>query len=193
MSKAGGEDTRFVARVDRPEYRGGERVTFTVEAYDENYEPWLEDALPDRVLSAELTVPARGTGPGETRVVAVPMLRRGVFEVQIPVYAAGTYRIRVKDPITGNYQERRFEVTDTSAEHRTAIRDVDLQTRLAEETGGRAYELINVYRMINDLPLQETVELETRNHALWSTPLWFIAVVGLMLGEWLIRRLVHLQ
>jgi hypothetical protein len=193
MSHALGADKRFVARVDRPEYRVEDRVTFTVEAYDENYEPLLDDALPDRVLSAELTLPARGTGPGETRVVAVPMLRRGVFEVQIPVYAAGTYRIRVKDPITGNYQERRFEVTDTSAEHRTAIRDVDLQTRLAEETGGRAYELINVYRMINDLPLQETVELETRNHALWSTPLWFIAVVGLMLGEWLIRRLVHLQ
>ena len=47
--------------------------------------------------------------------------------------------------------------------------------------------------MINELPLHETVEHETRNHALWSTPLWFVAVVGLMLGEWLIRRLVHLQ
>ena len=84
------------------------------------------------------------------------MLRQGVFEAQIPVYAAGTYRIRVRDPITGNYQERRFEVTDTSAEHRTAVRDVDLQTRLAEETGGRAYELTSVHRMINDLPLSAT-------------------------------------
>jgi hypothetical protein len=193
MSHALGADKRFVARVDRPEYRVEDRVTFTVEAYDENYEPLLDDNLPDRALSAELTLPARGSSPGETRVLAVPMLRRGVFESQIPVYAAGTYRIRVKDPITGNYQERRFEVTDTSAEHRTAVRDADLQTRLAEETGGRAYELTAVHRMINDLPLSESIEHETRNHALWSTPLWFITVVGLMLGEWLIRRLVHLQ
>jgi len=193
MSHALGADKRFVARVDRSEYRVEDRVTFTVEAYDENYEPLLDDALPDRALSAELTLPAGGSGPGETRMIAMPMLRHGVFEVQIPVYVPGTYRIRVRDPVTGNYQERRFEVTDTSAEHRTAVRDVELQARLAEETGGRAYELTSVHRMINDLPLSDTVELETRNHALWSTPLWFIAVVGLMLGEWLIRRLVHLQ
>ena len=127
------------------------------------------------------------------RVIAVPMLRRGVFEAQLPVYAPGTYRIRVRDPVTGNYQERRFEVTDTSAEHRTAVRDATLQERLAKETGGRAYELTAVHRMINDLPLSETVEHETRNRALWSTPLWFIMVVGLMLGEWLIRRMVDLQ
>jgi len=193
MSHALGADKRFVARVDRPEYRVEDRVTFTVEAYDENYEPLLDDGLPDRVLSAELTLPSRGSGPDETRVIAVPMLRRGVFEAQIPVYAAGTYRIRVKDPVTGNYQERRFEVTDTSAEHRTAVRDATLQTRLAEETGGRVYELTEIHRMINDLPLRETVEHETRNLALWSTPLWFIMVVGLMLGEWLIRRMVQLQ
>ncbi len=193
MSHALGADKRFVARVDRPEYRVEDRVTFTVEAYDENYEPLLDDDLPDRALSAELTLPARGSGPEETRTVSVPMLRRGVFETQIPVYAAGTYRVRVQDPVTGNYQERRFEVTETSAEHRTAVRDATLQQRLAETTGGRAYELTAVHQMISDLPLREQVEHETRNHALWSTPLWFVVVVGLMLGEWLTRRLVHLQ
>ncbi|MCA9154839.1 MAG: hypothetical protein KDA38_08635, partial [Planctomycetales bacterium] len=93
---------------------------------------------------------------------------------------------------TGDFQETRFDVADVSAERRSAVRNVQLQEDLARETGGRSYELTNVSRLIDDLQVEPVRQSLTRNHALWSTPLWFGLIVLLMLGEWLMRKLVHL-
>ena len=50
MSHALGSDKRFVARLDQPQYRAEDKVTLTVEAYDENYEPLSDENLPERGL-----------------------------------------------------------------------------------------------------------------------------------------------
>ena len=121
------------------------------------------------------------------------MLRKGVFEARIPVLAVGEYSLRVKDPVTGKFDEQRFEVTPLSAERRRGVRDEKLQNDLARQTGGRAYDLTNVSRLPDDLKLDAVEERLTRNTALWSTPLWFAVVVMLMLGEWLSRKMIKLS
>jgi hypothetical protein len=190
MSHALGADKRFVARLDQQQYRAEDKVTLTVEAYDENYEPLADETLPDGGLAAELTIP--GKGGSQATTLTVPMLRKGVFEARIPVYAVGEYGLRVKDPVTGKFDEQRFDVTPLSAERRRGVRDEKLQNELAQKTGGRSYDLTTVNNLVNDLRLQPVVERTTRNHALWSTPLWFAAVVMLMLGEWLSRKMIKL-
>jgi hypothetical protein len=191
MSHALGAEKRFVARVDQQQYRAEEKVALTVEAYDENYEPLSGENLPDGGLLAELVVPGRGGSQATT--LTVPMLRRGVFEARIPVYAVGSYSLRVKDPVTGKFDEQRFEVTPLSAERRRGVRDDKLQNELARQTGGRAYDLTNVHRLPDDLKVASVVERTTRNYALWTTPLWFAAIVVLMLGEWLSRKMIRLS
>ncbi|HEX5106497.1 MAG TPA: hypothetical protein VFV87_21910, partial [Pirellulaceae bacterium] len=191
MSHALGADKRFVARLDQQQYRAEDKVTLTVEAYDANYEPLGEEALPDRGLTAELTVP--GAGGAQASTFLVPMLRQGVFEARIPVFAVGSYSLRVKDPITGKFDEQRFEVTPLSAERRRGVRDDKLQTDLAQLTGGKTYDLTTVHRLPDDLQLEAVTERHTRNFALWSTPLWFGVVMVLMLGEWLSRKMIRLS
>jgi hypothetical protein len=191
MSHALGADKRFVARLDQQQYRAEDKVTLTIEAYDENYEPLGDETLPDRGLVAELTIP--GKGGGQTTTVSVPMLRKGVFEARIPVFAVGEYSLRVKDPVTGKFDEQRFDVTPLSAERRRGVRDEKLQTELAQQTGGRSYDLTNVSNLLSDLKLDPVIERQTRNHALWTTPLWFAAIVLLMLGEWLSRKMIKLS
>jgi hypothetical protein len=193
MSHALGSDKRFVARLDQQQYRAEDKVTLTVEAYDENYEPLADDDLPERGLIAEMTIPGKAGSAGATTNVTVPMLRRGVFEARIPVLAVGEYSLRVKDPVTGKFDEQRFEVTPLSAERRRGVRDEKLQTDLARQTGGRAYDLTTVSNLPTDLKLEPVVERQTRNRALWSTPLWFAVVVMLMLGEWLSRKMIKLS
>jgi hypothetical protein len=190
MSHALGAEKRFVARVDQQQYRSGDKVTLSVEAYDENYEPLSEDGLAARGLAAELSVP--GTSGVATQPLTVPMLRKGVFEARIPVFAVGNYSLRVKDPITDKMVEQRFEVTPLSAERRRAVRDEKLQTALAQATGGRSYDLTNVNRLPDDLELTPLEQRQTRNVPLWTTPLWFGVVVMLMLGEWASRKLMRL-
>jgi hypothetical protein len=191
MSHALGADKRFVARIDQQQYRAEDKVTLTVEAYDENYEPLSDENLPERGLVAELTIP--GKGGVQATTVTVPMLRSGVFEARIPVFAVGEYSLRVKDPVTGKFDEQRFEVTPLSAERRRGERDEKLQNDLAQETGGRAYDLTTVHNLVNDLKLTPIVERQTRSHALWTTPLWFTVIVLLMLGEWLSRKMIKLS
>ncbi|HND53206.1 MAG TPA: hypothetical protein PLV92_12440, partial [Pirellulaceae bacterium] len=193
MSHALGDSKRFVPRLDRPQYQSEEKVTFTVEAFDENYEPLTEEKLPERTLIAELTVPDPAGGPSQVRELPVPLLRKGTFETRFPVYAAGQYTIRVKDPINGKFEERRFEVTSLSAERRQSVRNVQLQADLAARTGGQTYDLTNVSKLIDDLDLSPRRETVTRNHALWNTPLWFGLIVLLMLSEWLCRKFIHLS
>ncbi len=193
MSHALGAEKRFVVRTDRQRYRVEEKVTLTVEAYDENFEPLAPEDIPQSALTAQLTIPAGAGAADQVRELPVPLLRQGVFEVQVPVYSDGEYSIRVKDPITSNFSEVRFDVTGLSAERRSGVRNARLQEELAAETRGRAYDLTTVERLVDDLQLQAITEHYTRNHPLWSTPLWFLALVGLMLGEWLARKMVHLQ
>jgi hypothetical protein len=191
MSHALGSDKRFVARLDQPQYRAEDKVTLTVEAYDANFEPLDEANVADRTLEAEMVIP--GPGGGEVRPVRVPMLRKGVFEARITVLAVGEYSLRVKDPVTGKFDEQRFEVTPVSAERRRAVRDEKLQQEIATQSGGKAYDLTNVHQLVDDLRAEPSIEKLTRSQPLWSTPLWFTMIVVLMLGEWLARKVVRLS
>jgi hypothetical protein len=192
MSHALGSEKRFVVRTDRPQYRAEEKVTLTVEAYTEDFEPLSAEQLPQQALSAELTVHDGAEVGEQVRTITIPLLRSGVFEAQIPVYTAGEYLVRVKDPIANNFSEVRFDVSELSAERRSSVRNVRLQEELAAETGGKDYDLATVGKLVDDLKLEPVVEHYTRNHPLWSTPLWFGALIGLMLGEWFFRKLIHL-
>jgi hypothetical protein len=192
MSHALGNDKRFVARIDQPQYRSEDKVTLTVEAYDENYEPLSDDNLAGRTMQAELVVPGAGASPSQTRTVTVPLLRPGMFEARIPVIAAGEYSLRVKDPVTSKFEELRFEVTSVSAERRRGVRDEQLQRELAQATRGKSYDLTTVANILNDLEVTPRTEIQTRNFALWATPWWFVTVLALMLGEWLARKFIRL-
>jgi len=192
MSHALGNDKRFVARIDQPQYRSEDKVTLTVEAYDENYEPLSDENLAGRTLQAELTVPGSGASPPQTRNITVPLLRPGMFEARIGVIAAGEYSLRIKDPVTSKFEELRFEVTSVSAERRRGVRDEQLQRELAAATRGRSYDLTTVANVVNDLEVTPRSEIQTRNFALWGTPWWFGVVVVLLLGEWLVRKMIKL-
>src|SRR4051812_1768854 len=146
MSHARGPEKPFVTRLDQQQYRTDDKVTLSVEAYDENYEPLGDERLDRRGLEAELVGPSGGAEP-----LLVPLLRKGVFEARIPVFAVGSYSLRVKDPVTGKMDEQRFEVTPISAERRRSTRDDKLQAELARATGGQTYDLTTIHRLPDEI------------------------------------------
>ncbi|MEO8496485.1 MAG: hypothetical protein ABI614_15560, partial [Planctomycetota bacterium] len=191
MSHAVGAEKRFVAEFDRMTYRVDDEAVFTVEAFNEDYQPLGLSQLTGGSLVGDLTVP---TADGEaTRKLSVPVTRPGHFEAVIPLPVAGRYTVRVTDPISGRIHERTCTVSDTSVERRQIVRNSELQRRIAAATGGNAYDVSEVDRMIRDLVLEPTFEQEHRQIALWNTPVWFLLIVGLMLSEWTIRKLAFLR
>jgi hypothetical protein len=188
-----GLEKRFVVKTDKLQYRPDERVRLTVQAYDANFEPLTTDKLPDKALSAELLVPARAEGaPAELQTLAVSQLNKGVFEIEFPVSTSGGYHVRVKDPITGTAKDVTFRVVNLSPERQAVVRNVQLQEQIATESQGKSYDLESASRIPDEINLKSLKETSTKVFALWSTWLCFGLVVFLMLGEWLVRKMINL-
>ena len=206
LSHALGDQKRFVVRTDRQQYQADEKVVVTVEAYDANFEPLSQDKLPTRKLQAELIVPRRDGDSGDksrdkpdtanpdapSQPISIPELRDGIFQTQIPVFAGGEHRLKVKDPITGEQTEVDFRVTSLSAERRSAIRNVSLQKDLAAETNGKSFDLADVGQLPEEIRLESRSETTNEIIPLWNTWYCFGLMVFLMLGEWLLRKLINL-
>ena len=193
LSHALGSQKRFVVRTDRRQYQADEKVIVTVEAYDANFEPLSAEKLPERKLSGEVILPGRKADGGEgVQPFGIPELREGVFEARVPVAVGGEHRIKVKDPITGEQTEVHFQVTNVSAERRSAVRNAALEREIAAETGGQTYDLGNVSGILDAIERPVTEEKSVKVFPLWNTWAFFGIVVFLMLGEWLIRKLVNL-
>ena len=108
----------------------------TVEAYDANFEPLADDKLTDRKLTGQLLLPVRAGEKAEPQRITLGQLREGVFEARIPVSQGGEHTVRVKDPVTGEMADVSFQVANLSLERRSAVRNVALQTEIAQVTGG---------------------------------------------------------
>ncbi|MCR9118807.1 MAG: hypothetical protein NXI22_17870, partial [bacterium] len=129
---------------------------------------------------------------GQPRPISIPLVRDGLFDMKFPVVEPGDYIIEIKDPISGETMQKRFRVADVSAERRSAVRNVSLQENLASSSGGQSYSLANVKSLVDDLAIDPIVETQTRSLALWDTRLWFFLLIGLLLSEWLIRKVIRL-
>jgi hypothetical protein len=196
FSHALGSDKRFVARIDNEQqrYRAGDNVVVTVEAFDDEYKEITEDKfrkLTARLLRPDATGQLNESDNGEE--FNVPLLRAGVFEARFPVFAEGDYRLQVKDPVTNQWKPPiSFYVSGRSAELRSAVRNVALQTAIAQDTGGKFYDLTTVARLPEDIAGATKPEKRVENRSLWNTWLCFALGITLMLGEWVIRKMVNL-
>lgn len=202
LSHALGNQKRFVVRTDRRNYRSGDRVTVTVEGYDQNYEPLTTAKLPQAVLMGELIAPEGAGGAaaasGGRRPLRLAQFREGQFETEFDVQEAGEYVVRVFDPLAEEQIDVAFRVANLSAERRSAVRDVSLERELAALKSGRfgvagkSYEPATAARLVDEIFVPDEVETFPERIALWNTWFAFSLVVLLMLVEWLLRKWVHL-
>ena len=192
LSRALGSQKRFRVETDRDVYQAGQKVRVTVEAYNRNYEP-LE--LESGSLSARLLAQqTSGESKAAQTLVSIPLSRdKVIYETSVPVFTSGLHRLLVKDPITLDEVETTFKVSPTTAEGRSAVRDLAMQRALADNTGGKSYELHEVASLADDIKDRSVEDTSNRRLPLWNT--WLILVLGLtlMLGEWLTRKLLNLQ
>ncbi|MGY8767164.1 MAG: hypothetical protein ACKVH8_01870 [Pirellulales bacterium] len=192
LGHALGSQKRFVVRSDREKYQADDKAIISVEAYDENFEPLTEEELNGSSLTAEMLIPDATGSPTVLHEFTIPQLRDGRFETRVPVYNDGQYQVRVLDPVTKDQSEIRFQVEGVSAELRNAVRNVELQDEIARQSGGSSFEISQADQLLEQLHFKDVREEFTRNHPLWATPLWFILITSLMLGEWFSRKVAHL-
>ncbi|MCE9555674.1 MAG: hypothetical protein K8T91_20180 [Planctomycetes bacterium] len=195
LKHAVGSQKRFVPRT-LSRYSEGEDVQLTVEAFDENFRPLPADRVAGRKLQAKLFPPSGTGGVGQPQELSVPFSRPGVFETQVPLVGGGEYRVLVTDPLTKTESEVRFQVEQRSAERQSAVRNVMLQKQIADQSGGRPYDLLTVGKLPDEISVKALVETTTKTvpllSAWWATLLCLLVLVGLASAEWIIRKLVRL-
>jgi hypothetical protein len=193
LSHALGSSKRFVVRSDADKYQPGDAAVITVEAYDKDFRPLRADDVAGRALAGELISPEALRGERRPEPVALQQLREGVFEARVQLGDAGEYRMRVTDPLTGEATEADFRVDSLSAEQRSVVRNTALAGMLASRTGGRAYDLVSAAKLPEEIYAVARPERSVKVFSLSSTWLCFATVVGLMLGEWLLRKRTDLS
>lgn len=193
LGHALGSSKRFVVRSDAEKYQPGDAAVITVEAYDKDFRPLQADAVAGRALAGELVSPEALRGERRPQPVALQQLREGVFEARVQLGDAGEYRMRVTDPLTGEATEADFRVDSLSAEQRSVVRNTALAGMLASRTGGRAYDLVSAAKLPDEIDAVARPERSVKVFPLSNTWLCFTTIVGLMLGEWLLRKRTNLS
>ena len=79
-------------------------------------------------------------------------------------------------------------VSDLNREFYSAAQNSDLLKRIAAETGGKYYQLSNVQSLLDDLTYRRTPYSERVTKDLWDMPINFILIIGLLSGEWFLRK-----
>lgn len=178
---------RVEASVEPVSALAGERVTVTAR---------VEDAAFLAVSRASVEA-AVETASGEIEVVPLRWTgrRHGEYSASFVPVSPGLHRVEVRARGTGAGEEPGeaaaaafFEVGEVEDEYFGTGTNRPLLARIAEETGGRLFEVEDARALAADLSFSETGATVVERRALWNMPAVFFLLVGLLVSEWGLRR-----
>ncbi len=115
----------------------------------------------------------------------------GRFEAEWTAEKPGSYVVEVtagrgadelgRDVVT-------FERTDGVAESFHTEQNRELLEKLSAQTGGRYWKTDELGRLPRDISYSEAGISVRDTKELWNMPIVFLALLGLMSGQWLLRR-----
>lgn len=164
---------------------GGQALAqMTVRVHDAAFRP-QDDA------SVEVEVQAPGEKP--VTLFAEPSLKEpGLFEAEHYPRTAGGYRVKatVKDGAGKMLGEKStgFALNPLADEMAVLTPNRVFMERLAGDTGGQFLPLKDVAKLAEILPHLEMPEVERKAAPLWHSPWWLLAILGLLVAEWSLRR-----
>ena len=180
-SVAGGVDSVQLTS-DRREYERGAPVRLRVRFFDERLAPRTGDGV---------TVMLQSEGQ-KRRSVALSRdaTSREIFTAEVSELAEGVYDAWVAAPSTGERPAKAsFKVLAPYGELARLDMDVDGMREAAAESGGRFYSLAEVDQLLGELPPGRPVKIESKPpQPLWNNPRFLLLLVGLLVGEWLLRK-----
>lgn len=168
---------RVRASTERHVYRGGEAVTVAAEVFDELMRPQGEAEVEGR-LGTGAAVHLESLGGGHYRGHWTG-LAPGEYEFQVVASAGET-------PIGSD--EGRFVVEERSLESMDVGAQLEVLAAMARASGG-AYHPLEEWRNLSDRLRQppRLVE-ETREYSLWGQGWVLVVVLGMLSGEWVLRK-----
>ena len=145
----------------------------------------------DAVVRALVTSPDRGE---EEIKLTWSAAEDGVYVGELPASQGGQHRVRVQAQRRSGKGEGYgnaaafFLVEQGNREFFDASQKKDFLERLAVQTGGRYYSLENAGRLPEEIVYTEKNSSTVEILDLWDMPVNFLFLVGLLAGEWCLRK-----
>lgn len=179
-----GEDVAI--RADRATFLSGDRATATLTVDD--MDKWnREGGIRDTSLlvqSADMPAPRRVS-------LATSGLESGLFKADLGSLGVGYYTLKV---VNGEQDEviaaTAFDVRDPWFETLEVDARPDLMRRVASISGGQELLPENAHVVVEQFQqlLKSQQQLDEKRHSLWDRPTVLIAILGIWMTTWLVRR-----
>ena len=146
-------------------------------------------ALSDVQALARVTKPSGSTLDVPLKFTALNDLNS--FAGEFKADELGQHRIDLVTNATGigpGKAQSTVLVTELNREFYRAAQNVELLKRIAAETGGKYYQLNEIQSLVDDLTYRRTPYSELATKELWDMPINFLLIVGLLSGEWFLRK-----
>lgn len=181
--------SRGLLLLDRTEVSPGQTVTIRAQLYDSRMQPLQRESVPLSIIDAD------------GRPVAVPDALRGdprrpgQYVNTFRPGRQGQFRMTVPVPESSDVLQANIEVVLPNLESEDPSQNVELLTRLTQETGG---EYLGLQELVEKLPellvdRTEPVVVDEQLKTLWDRQWLMWLMVGLLSLEWGLRRMVRLS
>jgi len=168
---------------DRPVYADLDRVKLRAETRTKTYEP-ANNATVVATLASE-------SGETSTFELHPSPDQEGIYEADVTAAKPGTYRVEIvahrNDEELGR-DSLVFRREDGVAENFHPAQNRDLLEKIAQQAGGRYWELEEVAKLPREISFSDAGITTRENKDLWDLPAVFLTLVGLRACEWLLRR-----
>jgi len=187
------EPLRVVA--ERPLLSRGEAIPVTGSLQDSRFQP-VDGARVEATLERESDLPDAQKGaaaapsalPGAIRLTGQG---GGSYAGRWESLPPGRYRLRATSVGPGAQRATatsEFMVDDWSPEYLAAASDSQTLDRMAQASGGAAGTADQAASIAGKMSSRAAAGGKLREHRLWESPFFYLIALGLLSGEWFLRR-----
>jgi uncharacterized membrane protein len=175
---------QFEVAAEQDVYAPGDSVRIVADLRDRKFNAAADARAVARVTAssgAYADVPLRFTARDDANVYV------GEFRAEEP----GRHRVELTASgaaIGEAAAQSEFLVAELNREFYDAALNEELLRRIAAETGGKYYALDEVGALVDDLTYRKTDNSRPVTKDLWDMPVNFLLLVGLLSGEWFLRK-----
>jgi hypothetical protein len=175
---------QFEVAAEQDVYAPGDAVRIVADIRDRKFHPVTDARASARIVKpsgATVDVPLRFTARDDANVYV------GEFRSE----ELGRHRVELSasEPSVGAATaQSEFLVAELNREFYDAALNESLLKRIAAETGGKYYTLDEAGALIADLTYRKTDNSRMVTKDLWDMPVNFLLLVGLLSGEWFLRK-----
>lgn len=164
---------------DRQNYVTGERVRVYARLYSAGFDPVQAPAVKALYRLQD------GSGPSAEVLLRPVPEQPGLYEGQFVAGQPGPYQFWVEsDPGT----TLEFSVTDPRFEWGDTALNEPLLRQLASVTGGAYFREEDLHQLPDAIQARTERVRSTLEVPLWSSPLYFLVLLGVVTAEWLLRK-----